>query len=127
MDYCKAVETPLFQDLYLATDKSEELKHRTPYRQSTGSILRFHNIVRADIAFALSYLSQSLHKPTKLLGKGMKRIVWYLDGTKSLAIVYYGTKYEGIYNFSDADKGRKRLVRMSVPGIVFTHAGGATF
>lgn len=84
----KAVKTSLFQGLDLAADKSEKLTHETPYRQLIGTLLHLASTVRPDIAFALDYLSQSMHKSTKLLWKAVKNISRYMSGTKNPGIVY---------------------------------------
>lgn len=67
MEDCKAVETPVFQDLDRATEKSEKLTHGTPYRQLIGSPLHLAGSVRPDIAFAVVYFWRLMHKPTKML------------------------------------------------------------
>lgn len=105
MENCKVVETPLFQGLDLATDKSERLTHGTSYRQLIGSLLYYVSTVRPAIAFAVGYISRFMHNPTAVLWKAAKHISRYLSGTKKPGIVYDRTKNEPVQGFSNADWG----------------------
>lgn len=63
---CQPAKSPLQQKLDLAAEESENLSHATPFRQLTGSMVHLGSTVRPDIAFAIGYLSQFMHKPTKV-------------------------------------------------------------
>lgn len=125
MQHCKQANTPLPLGLDLAADSSKDLSDTTPYRQLIGSLLHLANMVRPDIAFAVSYLYRFMHKPTEMLWKAAKHVLRYLSGTEKLGMVFHKDGEGTIRAYSDADWGSERPSRKSITGTVITCAGSA--
>lgn len=125
MTDCRAATTPLPAGLDLSMGEKNEVTETTPYRTLVGALMHLANTVRPDIAFSVNYLARFMHKPTKKFWTAGKHILRYLQGTKSLGIVYSKKHEHKIKGFSDADWAQEKPSRKSVSGYVFLSAEGA--
>lgn len=97
-----------------------------PYRQLIGSLMFLAVGTRPDISFAVSKLSQFLETPTTTHWSAAKRVLRYLQGTKSLGLTY-GIKFDqgmALTAFSDADYASCIDTRKSISGVLLMLNGG---
>lgn len=121
MTDAKTSPTPMEEKLPSSDDKDII---EVPYRELVGSLIYLAQTCRPDIAFATSFLSRFLDKPTKPLWHAAKRVVRYLKGTKNLKLVYgKGDPDERfqITTWSDADWGGDQTDRKSCSGMSSFH------
>lgn len=85
MSEAKPVTTPLPTSPKLTLHGGTLLGDGTEYRSVVGS-LQYLTFTRPDISFAVTRLSQFMHKPTIDHGNAAKRILRYLAGTSSHGI-----------------------------------------
>ncbi|KJK73492.1 hypothetical protein H634G_11271 [Metarhizium anisopliae BRIP 53293] len=110
------IETP---EGYEPTD---EIK--TWYAKAIGSLMYAMLGTRPDIAYAVSYCSRFLAKPTEAHRAAVKRIMRYLKATIDLCLVYEG-EIEPLTGFTDSDWAGDRETRRSTSGYVFNLGSGA--
>ncbi|KJZ70562.1 hypothetical protein HIM_10030 [Hirsutella minnesotensis 3608] len=110
------IETPVD---YEPTD---EIK--TWYAKAIGSLMYAMLGTRPDIAYAVSYCSRFLAKPTEAHRTAAKRIMRYLKATIDLCLVYEG-EIEPLTGFTDSDWAGDRDTRRSTSGYVFNLGSGA--
>lgn len=79
---------------------------------------------RPDIAYTVSFLSQFNNCYSELHWKCAKRVLRYLQGTKSYKLKFYKDNCE-LQGFADADWANNKNDRKSYTGIVFKLSGGA--
>ena len=120
MKHCKPVSTPMVPNENIHEYKKLNNDEDTPqgYRELIGSLLYLANGTRPDIAFAVNQLSQYVTNPTLQHWTALKRILRYVQGTKSLGLEYIRQYSEKVYieAFSDASYGSGKD-RKSVSGI----------
>ena len=61
-----------------------------PYKKAVGLLMYAMVATRADIAFAVSVVSQFISKPSPMHGKAVKWILRYLKGTLDLKLCLGG-------------------------------------
>ena len=110
------IETP---EDYEPTD---EIK--TWYAKAIGNLMYAMLGTRPDIAYAVSYCSRFLAKPTEAHRAAVKRIMRYLKATIDLCLVYEG-EIEPLTGFTDSDWAGDRETRRSTSGYVFNLGSGA--
>jgi transposase InsO family protein len=103
-------------------EPTEEIK--TWYAKAIGSLMYAMLGTRPDIAFAVSYCSRFLAKPTEAHRGAVKRIMRYLKATIDLCLVYEG-EIEPLTGFTDSDWAGDRETRRSTSGYVFNLGSGA--
>lgn len=119
MQECKGVNTPLETNFNADIDAPII---DVPFKELIGSLLYISTNSRPDIAFAVSYLSRFLDKPTQQLWTAGKRILRYLKATMDKSLIY--TKFNGpveLKAYSDADWGSDRIDRKSTSGCAIFH------
>lgn len=116
MTDCKGANTPMVKGFEY--NKDEEIID-VPYRELIGSLMFVSTSTRPDIAFATSYLSQFLDKPTKSLWTQAKRVLRYLKDTIDVGLQFHKSKENNsIICYSDADWAGCNVDRKSVTGSV---------
>ena len=93
-----------------------------PYREAVGSLLYAAMGTRPDIAFATSTVAQFMDNPGHEHWEAVKKIFWYLKGTRDLKLIY-GGKEEDLYGY--VDDGASQDHRRAISGYVFIVDGGA--
>jgi hypothetical protein len=104
--------------------KSEPRKDK-PYLELLGAVLYIANSTRPDLAYAVSELSRYSSHPGPIHWNELKRVLYYLNETKSHGIVFRGSQSPLISGFVDASYARCPVTRKSRHGAVFLHSGGA--
>lgn len=107
-------------------DAISEMKD-TPYREAVGVLLYISLSTRPDISNAVTTVSRFNNNPGPQHWKAIKRILRYLQGTKSLGITF--TRPDPleapiIIGFADADYAGDSDTRRSTTGYVFKLANG---
>lgn len=127
MTDCNATATP--SDISQKMLKESEnmpadgtITEKFPYRELIGSVMFLMICSRPDISCAVSLLSQYLDNPTQQHVVAAKRVLRYLQGTKSLGIKYSGSS--PLIGYSDADYAGDEATRRSRTGMVFVMNGG---
>lgn len=96
-----------------------------PYREAVGSLLYLSNKTRPDIAFSVGYASRNMENPTKTDINNVKRIMRYLNATKSDGIVYQRNQNQTkMTAYSDADFAGDTRTRKSTSGYVIYYCDG---
>jgi transposase InsO family protein len=86
------------------------------YQSVIGSLMYAVSATRPDLCFAVSFLSQFNHSPTIQHMQAAKRVLRYLNGTKTLGLYYpYGQSLD-LVTFSDADYANCPTTRKSISG-----------
>ena len=87
MESCKpvstpAVTTPLGQDL-----DGKAFSEEWEYSSIVGMLMYLGQNTRPDIAFAVHQCARFTHNPKHSHAIGVKRIIWYLQGTKDKGMI----------------------------------------
>ena len=102
MHDAKPVTTPLPTSPKLTLHGGTLLKDLTEYRSVVGS-LQYLAFTRPDISYAVSRLSQFMHRPTTEHWQAAKRVLRYLAGTTTHGILLSRRSPLTLHGFSDAD------------------------
>jgi hypothetical protein len=121
MSNCKPALTPAEKDLQLPKATAEESKEvaNYPYRKAIGALIYLAMGTRPDICWTVSKLSQHLDNPGREHINALKRLLRYIQGTKSLSLLY--TPSDGkLTGYTDSDWARDTSDRRSTSGYVMT-------
>ena len=122
------VTTPMDHTIRLTVTEDDAFEHPTLYWEAIGALLYASLGTRPNITFAVQMLSQFSSKPSNEHWRGVKRILRYLQGTKTLGITYDDlNRYADIhiFGYSDADWASLLMDWKSMSGYVFLIRGGA--
>jgi hypothetical protein len=103
------VRTPMVHGVLLehimspTTPAAKECMANVPYRELVGSLMYANVATRADIAHAVGVVSQFCQNPGELHWLAAKRILRYLIGTKSYALVLGGSAPLQLAGFTDSN------------------------
>ena len=96
-----------------------------PYASAVGSLMYAQVCTRPDLAFVTGMLGRYQSNPGPDHWKAVKKALRYLQGTKSLMLIYKKSDNLQIVGYSDADFAGCVDTKKSTSGYVFTLAGGA--
>ena len=104
MDQCKPSRTPADLNLKLQTAQNgdKEVDQRI-FRSLVGSLLYLAKETRPDIMFTVNILSRHMNVPTSQHWMCGKRLLRYLQGSKSLTLIYAKETSYDLVGESDAD------------------------
>ena len=131
MEGCKESAIPLATSLKLTKDMSptsEEAMERmkeVPYREAIGSLMYLMVSTRPDIAAAVGILSRFLNNPGEEHWMAVKKVFRYLQGTKSMGIVYKRARGVFLSGYTDSDWAGDVDSRKSTSAYVMMLGGGA--
>ena len=113
-------KTPAENNLRLvkATD-SKTLVDERLYRSLVGSLLYIAKQTRPDIVWIVNKISRFMDKPTNTHWLAFKRVLRYLQATKSLKLVYSRDSDFNIHGENDADWSGDHDDRRSTTGYFF--------
>lgn len=120
MENCKSMSTPMEVNLRLEKDKNCCTKY--PYQQLIGSLLYLSILTRPDISYAVCYLSQFNNSYNESHWIHAKRILKYLQSTKSFGLKYVKDDLD-LIGYVDADWASDSIDRKSYTGYVFKMSG----
>ncbi|KAL9299485.1 putative RNA-directed DNA polymerase [Arabidopsis thaliana] len=98
----KPAPTPLPASPKLKLNDGVPLDDGTQYRSVIGS-LQYLAFTRPDISYAVTRLSQFMHRPTSTHWQAAKRVLRYLAGTTSHGIFLHKNSPMALHAYSDAD------------------------
>ena len=90
MAECRPAPFPFLSGISLEEGKSTPPMDCTIYRQLIGSLL-YMTHSRPDICYAMNAISRYMHHPHDLHWKAAKRILQYIQGTRTHNIHYVAT------------------------------------
>jgi len=100
--------------------------HSNSFTRLLGELQFIANATRPDIAYAVNRLASYMANPSIQHVGALKRILWYLSGTKNLGIVYRALPQQPnfFYGYADTSYGNADD-RRSITGYVFLARNGA--
>jgi len=102
MSSCKPVDTPSSPSSALTTQSGAPYSDSTKYRQIVGA-LQYLTFTRPDICYAVNKVCQFMHAPTKDHWAAVKRILRYLQATKSYGLHVTQGSPLSFHGFTDVD------------------------
>ena len=110
---------------YFRHQDENYLESNNEYRKLIGKLLYVSTNTRPDIAASVGILSQKISKPTKTDLIEARRIIRYLNGTKSLSLKLSDKNKVGkLEVYSDASWAEDSLDRRSISGFLCGINGG---
>ncbi|CAI5732010.1 unnamed protein product [Peronospora farinosa] len=118
MEDCKAVISPADMSTRLLPSDAAT-KVNVPFREAVGALMHLTTATRPDIAFAVGYVSRFMENPQVEHWIAVKRILRYLQGTKSHGICFKPGDEVDFRGYSDADWAGDHSDRKSTSGYAF--------
>ena len=122
MEDCKAVSSPVDMSSRLVSSDAAT-KVDAPFREAVGALMHLTTATRPDIAYAVGYVSRFMENPQEDHWIAVKRILRYLQGTKTHGINYKPSDKIDFRGYSDADWAGDLADRKSTSGYVFMLLG----
>lgn len=125
MSDSKSISTPF--DMGTVLSKStDDSGVEFPYRQACGSLMYAATVTRPDISFAVGEISRYMQNPNQEHVNAVKRILRYLNHTKSTGIMYgqQNNNEMSLIGYTDADYARDIDSRRLTTGYVFKIGNG---
>ncbi|XP_074270687.1 uncharacterized protein LOC141594577 [Silene latifolia] len=115
MTNCKAAQTPVDTKSKLSAFSGKSVTDPTLYRSLAGA-LQYLTFTRPDISYAVQQICLYMHDPREAHMSALKRVIRYLQGTKSLGIHITPSSSSTLTAYSDADWGGCPDTRRSTSG-----------
>ena len=130
METCTAGEAPMSKGDKLSKISKNGGKmtamETKPYARLIGSLMYAQVCTRPDLAFSVGILSRFQTSPTQEHWIAGKKVLRYLQKTKSYMLVYRQVKNLELIGYSDSDfAGNYPKSKKSTSGYIFMLAGGA--
>ena len=123
MKDCKASKTPFLSGVQLEEADSSPMVNNTLYRKLIGCLLYLtHN--RPDICYAVSVASIFMDQPQEIHWKAAKRILNFVQGTRTHGIFYKAKSDLDLIGFTDSDWTGDSTDRNSTSRYVFMLSEG---
>lgn len=119
---CKPADTPIAQNHKLAECSNHVPANKERYQQLVGKLIYLAH-TRPDIAYAVSVVSQFMHRPNKDHMDAVIRIMRYLKSSPGKGIMFSKNNHLRIDGYTDADWAGNVSDRKSTSGY-FTFVGG---
>ena len=117
---CNPSKTPAENNLRLVkATEDEQLIDQTLYRSLVASLLYIANQIRPDIFWTVNVLSRFMKQPSNSHWLAGKRVLRYLQATKSLKLFYPHDNEFNLIGESDADWSDDHDDRKSTTGYFF--------
>lgn len=115
MSDCKPVQTPM--EVNTKFDKRPENEDSNfPYTEAVGCLVYLVQVTRPDITHAVNKLSQHCNNPGIQHWIGVKRVMRYLQATRSLKLCYVKENSKEITGYCGADWAADLSDRRSCTG-----------
>ena len=132
MQDCKPISTPMIIEKKKEEEKKgkeKKMEDISLYQSAIGSLIYLSTATRPDITYAVHQAAQAMKDPSEDDWIRVKRIFRYLQGTKTMKIIYSTEKKEGeeedkIFGYSDASYAEDRKDRKSTSGYLFIKSKG---
>ena len=104
MTNCSPCPTPLSTSDTLSLHEGSFLgpEDSSSYRSVVGT-LQYLTLTRTDLSFSINKVCQFLHAPTTTHWTAVKRILRYINGTRTLGLTFQKSSSTLLSAFSDAD------------------------
>ena len=120
---CKTSKTPFLSWVKLEEADSSPMVNNTLYRRLIGCLLYLkHN--QPDISYAVSVASIYMDQPHEIHWRAAKRILNFVQGTRTHGIFYKAKSDLDLIGFTDSDWAGDSIDRISTLGYVFMLAKG---
>ena len=123
MKDCKASKTPFLLGVKLEEADSSPMVNNTLYRQLIRCLLYLTH-TRPDICYAVSVASIFMDQPQEIHWKAAKRILNFVQGTRTHGNFYKAKSDLDLIGFTDSDWEGDSTDRNSTSGYVFMLAEG---
>lgn len=124
MENCKTSNTPMEHNLKLSNTIGEELTSK-PYKTLIGCLMYLMLCMRRDLSYSISYFSRFQICATDEHWEYLKRVLKYLQKTKTLKLTFDSTLDAGVLEgYVDADWANDTTDRKSTTGFIFKLFGG---
>ena len=123
MKYFKPIITPFLSGVKLEEAQSTPLANNTLYRQLVGCLLYLTH-TRPDISYVVSVDSRHMDHPHNIHWRAAKRILNFVQGTRTHGIHYVAQSSLELNGFIDSDWVGDNTDRKSTYGYVFMLADG---
>lgn len=107
--------TPMVSTAKFTLDGTSVFSDPHLYRATVGA-LQYVCVTRPDLAYSVNKLSQFMHNPLDDHWQGVKRILRYLAGTKTMGLQLLPTSHPRLTALCDADWGSDPVDRRSTSG-----------
>ena len=118
MKDCKASKTPFLSGVKLEEADSSLMVNNTLYRKLIGFLLYLTH-TRPDICYAVSVAYRFMDQPQEIHWKAAKRILNFVQGTRTHGIFYKAKSDLELIGFTDSDWAGDSTNRKSTSGYVF--------
>ncbi|XP_013680165.1 uncharacterized mitochondrial protein AtMg00810-like [Brassica napus] len=115
MSHCKPCTTPVDLKSKLAEDGGKPVKRATEYR-SLGGALQYLTFTRPDISYTVQQVCLFMHDPHELHLQALKRVIRYLQGTKTMGLQLLKKQKMALTAYTDADWAGCPSTRHSTSG-----------
>ena len=128
MDQSKPTKTPYDYGSTLTKQQQPgeqplTAEHTKQYKSIVGSLRYLANCTRPDIGYITGQLGRYVSAPTHRHLKAVKRVLRYLQGTRTHGITY-GPKSHQLHTYSDSDHASDQDTRLSTTGNLHFLNGG---
>ena len=123
MKYCKPRKTPFLSEFKLEEVGSSPLVNSTLYRQLIWCLL-YSTHTRPDISYAVSVASRHMDQPHEIHWRTTKRILNFVQGTRTHGIFYVAKSDLELVGFIDTDWVGDNTDRKSTLVFLFMLADG---
>ena len=126
MDYCRPAPFHFLLGISLEEGKSTPPMDCTIYRQLIGSLLYLTHS-RPNICYAMTAVSRYMQQPHDLHWKEAKRILQYIQGTRTYVIHYAADSKLELVGYIDSNWVGDSIDYKYSYGYVFIFGGGPIF
>ena len=99
---CRLVDTPMDENVKLENKDDDQPVDKGLYQRLVGKLMYLAHI-RLEIAFAVSYMGQFMHSPSKRHLDVVYRILKYLMGTPSRGLMFKKKEGRNVEVYVDAN------------------------
>ena len=126
MSECKASPFPFLSRISLEEEKNTPPMDCTIYRQLIGSLFYLTHS-RTDICYVMNAISRYMKQPHDLHWKEAKRILQYIQGTRTYGIHYATDSELELVGYTTSNWAGDSIDQKSTFGYVFMFGGGSIF
>lgn len=124
MSDSKTVCTPMESNLKLPTLKDPESNDlASRYRTLVGKLNYLMIMTRPDLAYVVGQLCRHLQNPGDAHWRLAKRVLRYLNGTRTLGLCYDQNSMDELVGYTDSSYQDSTTDNKSTGGYIFTYAG----
>lgn len=117
MQDCRPLSVPLQPGTQLLPVDCQREKY--PYQQLVGTLIFLSNLTRPDISFAVSKLAQFMNGHDSSHWEAAKKVLRYLQGTKTFGLRYSPVEDVQLSGYTDSDYAGDQIQRKSTGGFAF--------